>query len=86
MEKKDYTLEELKEQYEALGKKIKAKEQDEKAKLAAEKETRKKLIEVKEQELWELKKDFIKDYGSYNATRTIDMDADPFLSLWKLLG
>ncbi len=84
MEKKDCTLEELKEQYEALGKQIKAKEQDEKAKLAAEKETRKKFIELKEKELWELKKDFIKDYGSYNTTRTIELDDEPIPYLLKL--
>ena len=42
--------------------------------LARTKEARKKEIELKEKELCALKRSYIKDYGSYSATRNADDD------------
>lgn len=76
--KKEMTLEELEDMYKELGEKIaKEKTKEEKRKqeeLARTKEARKKEIELKEKELCELKRSYIKDYGSYSAVRNTDND------------
>lgn len=83
---KVFTIEELKAQYEALGKKIaekeKAEAEEREAKLTAEKEARKAEIETVEKRLGELISAYIKDYGSYNRTKTHNDDRFPYL--WHL--
>lgn len=77
-DKNEKSLEELKKEletaqksYEALREFVKEKEAEEserkRAKLALEKENRKKAIEEKEAELIALIREYIKDYGSYKT-------------------
>ena len=54
-----------------------------KAKLEAEKEARKSEIEEAEKRLGTLIRAYIKDYGSYNTTRT--RDADGLSRLWHMI-
>ena len=84
MAKKEFTIEELQAQYEALGIEIearkKAEAEEREAKLAAEKEARRTEIETLEEKLIELREAYIKDYGSYHTTRSYDEDIiAPFL-------
>lgn len=76
--KREMTLDELEAKYKELGEVItKKKAEEEKRKqeeLAHTKEARKKEIELKEKELCALKRSYIKDYGSYSATRNADDD------------
>ena len=76
--KREMTLDELEAKYKELGEVItKKKAEEEKRKqeeLARTKEARKKEIELKEKELCALKRSYIKDYGSYSATRNTDYD------------
>ena len=85
-DEKNLTIEELKAQYKALGEEIaqkeKAEAEERAAKLTAEKEARKAEIETVEKRLGELISAYIKDYGSYNRTRTHNDDGFPYL--WHL--
>ena len=76
--KREMTLDELEAKYKELGEVItKKKAEEEKRKqeeLAHTKEARRKEIELKEKELCALKRSYIKDYGSYSATRNADDD------------
>ena len=58
-------------------------EKAKKAKLEAEKEARKAEIDETENKLGALIRAYIKDYGSYNTTRT--HDADGFSRLWHMI-
>jgi hypothetical protein len=86
--KKEFTLEELKEQYKALGEKIakqeKAEAEEREAKLVAEKAARKKEIESAEENYRRLLGAYIKDYGSYSATRSCMSDDDIFTHLYRI--
>ena len=76
--KREMTLDELEAKYKELGEVItKKKAEEEKRKqeeLAHTKEARRKEIEQKEKELCDLKRSYIKDYGSYSAVRSTDDD------------
>ena len=76
--KKEFTIEELKKMYEdslkesnTLGEMLKQKEQEEedrrKAQLALEKENRKKELDDAVERVDDLLQAYIKDYGSYSA-------------------
>lgn len=75
---KELTLEEMKKQYETLGKKIiqkeKAEAEERKAKLAAEKATRREEVRLAEKTYRELVSAFVKDYGSYSSTESYTSD------------
>ena len=81
--KREMTLDELEAKYKELGEVItKKKAEDEKRKkeeLAHAKESRRKEIEQKEKELCELKRNYIKDYGSYTALRNVENEDFPYL-------
>lgn len=79
--KKEYTLEELKEQYAALAKQIKDKEAEEKAKLEAEKEARYKEVLDAYENFEELRSKFVDDYGSFTFTHK---SSDENLCEWML--
>ena len=81
--KKDFTIEELKQQCEdakkncealneQLTKAIKEEEDRKKAQLALEKEQRRKELDAAFEYSQKLLKDFIRDYGSYHNTYTPD--------------
>lgn len=96
--KREMSIEELEKQCKAASetfnalseqlKKAKKEEEERKnAQLALNKEARKKEIEVKQDELSELIRAFIKDYGSYSATRNYKQQDDngfPYLWHWFL--
>lgn len=81
--KREMTLDELEAKYKELGEVItKKKAEEEKRKkeeLAHAKESRRKEIEQKEKELCELKRNYIKDYGSYTAVRNVGNEDFPYL-------
>lgn len=81
--KREMTLDELEARYKELGEVItKKKAEEEKRKkeeLARTKESRRKEIEQKEKELCELKRNYIKDYGSYTAVRNVKDEDFPYL-------
>ena len=81
--KREMTLDELEAKYKELGEVItKKKAEEEKKKkeeLAHAKESRRKEIEQKEKELCELKRNYIKDYGSYTAVRNVEDEDFPYL-------
>ena len=81
--KREMTLDELEAKYKELGEVItKKKAEEEKRKkeeLAHTKESRRKEIEQKEKELCELKRNYIKDYGSYTAVRNVADEEFPYL-------
>ncbi len=81
--KREMTLDELEAKYKELGEVItKKKAEEEKRKqeeLAYTKEARKKEIELKEKELCELKRNYIKDYGGYTAVRNLKDEDFPYL-------
>ena len=82
-DEKVLTIEELKAKYKALGEEIaqkeKAEAEEREAKLTADKDARKAEIETLEKRLGELIRAWIKDYGSYNRTRTYGGDGFPYL-------
>ena len=92
--KKEKTLKEMKEEFEAMKKVIQQKEQEElekkiaeesarKAELEKHKEVRKKEIDKKTEELGELIKNFVKDYGYYsNSNANAVDDVRSLLSYW----
>lgn len=92
--KKDFTLEELEKQYNEAAENYKnaseayiakKKEEDDKKKaaLALEKEARKKEIEEAEEHYHALIAAYIKDYGSYSATRSYKSDDEfPYIHHW----
>lgn len=88
MAKKEFTIEELQAQWEALGAELearkKAEAEEHEAKLAAEKEARRTEIEAVEQKLIELKTAYIKDYGSYHTTRSYDENTITSFLHWLL--
>ena len=75
---KELTLEEMKKDYEALGKKIaqkeKAEAEERKAKLAAEKAARREEVRLAEKTYRELVSAFVKDFGSYSSTESYTSD------------
>ena len=81
--KREMTLDELEAKYKELGEVIiKKKAEEEKRKkeeLAHTKESRRKEIEQKEKELCELKRNYIKDYGSCTAVRNVENKDFPYL-------
>ena len=85
---KELTLEELKAQYKALGeqieKKAKAEEEEQKAKLKAEKAARKEELELAMKTYHTLLNAYIKDYGSYSATRSYTANKDEIPNLWRM--
>ena len=88
------TLQQMKEEFEAMGRAIQKKEQEElekkkaeerarKAELEKQKEARKKEIDKKTEELSELIKEFVKDYGYYsNSNANTTDDTRNILSYW----
>lgn len=92
--KEEKTLKEMKEEFAALQKAIQQKEQEElerkmaeerarKAELEKQKEVRKKEIDQKTEELGELIKEFVKDYGYYsNQNANTINDTRSLLSYW----
>ena len=92
--KEEKTLKEMKEEFAALQKAILQKEQEElekkraeerarKAELEKQKEVRKKEIDTKTEELGELIKAFVKDYGYYsNSNTNTSDDMRSLLSYW----
>ena len=81
--KREMTLDELEAKYKELGEVItKKKAEEEKRKkeeLAHAKESRRKELEQEEKELCELKRNYIKDYGSYTAVRNVENEDFPYL-------
>lgn len=81
--KREMTLDELEAKYKELGEVITKKKAEEakrkKEELAHAKESRRKEIEQKEKELCELKRNYIKDYGSYTAVRNVGNEDFPYL-------
>lgn len=84
--KKEFTIEELREMLRAKeqeeAEKKKAEEEAKAKKLAAEKETRKKEIEEVEKKLNELYKNYLKDYGTI-AIKCSSDDYNFFTPFWK---
>jgi hypothetical protein len=91
--KNNFTLEELEKQYKEAEEKYKniaetyaAKKKEEEDKkreaLAVEKEVRKKEIEEVGEHLCSLITAYVKDYGSYSATRSYHDDDFPYLWHW----
>ena len=92
--KEEKTLQQMKEEFEAMGRAIQQKEQEElekkkaeerarKAELEKQKEARKKEIDKKTEELSELIKEFVKDYGYYsNSNANTTDDTRNILSYW----
>ena len=85
--KKEPTLEELKEQYNALGEKIAKQEkmeaEEREAKLRAEKDARKKEIELAREHYQTLLNEYIKDYGSYSTAKSYST-GDEIPNLWRM--
>ena len=81
--KREMTLDELEAKYKELGEVItKKKAEEEKRKqeeLAYTKEARKKEIELKEKELCELKRSYIKDYDDYASIKDAIESDFPYL-------
>lgn len=93
MEKKNFTAEDLRKQceeakknYETLNEQLKQVEQEEeenrRAQLAIEKESRKKEVDEAFDKYNELLKAYIKDYGVYSITTSSD-DLNWWPKLWR---
>ena len=89
MAKKEFTIEELRAQWEALGAELEARERAEaeakKAKLKAEKEARYKEVIHAYENFEELREKFVEDYG-YFTFETKSEDGDTFDWLWRRFG
>lgn len=92
--KEEKTLEQMKKEFEAMGKAIQQKEQEElekkraeervrKLELEKQKEARKKEIDKKTEELGDLIKEFVEDYGYYsNQNANTPDDIRNLLAYW----
>lgn len=84
--KKEFTIEELEAQYEALGAELKARKKAEaeerKVKLRAEQEARYKEVIHAYENFEELKNKFVDDYG-YFTFETKSKNNDTFDWVWK---
>lgn len=89
MAKKEYTIEELRAQWEALGAELEAREKTEaeerKAKLIAEKEARYKEVIHAYENFEELREKYVDDYG-YFTFETKNKNGDVFDLFWKHCG
>ena len=86
--KKDFTLDELKEQYKTLGEQIEKREKEEeesrKAKLEEEKSARKAEVDLAEKTYRELLSAYVKDYGRYDIVKTKTIDGDELPSIFRM--
>lgn len=76
MAKKDYTIEELQAQYDALGAELesrkKAAEEERMAKLLAEKTARYDAVVEAYDRFEKLRSEYVEDYGKFTFTKTSD--------------